>query len=145
MAVFGLLSLQLLAPRQSACICHSVNMEWGVKENCVAVIALKNCRKSQPQIFELLTPLKISQTFIYRAIKCYKELCRVEDRMRSRCLEGVKAEATIKTVWEQIHQNPLWKLKISTRLMSCLIRDDLHMTAHQHSNRHLLTPALKEI
>ena len=29
--------------------------------------------------------------------------------------------------------------------MSCLIRDDLHMTAHQHSNRHLLTPALKEI
>ena len=42
MAVFGLLSLQVLAPRQIACVCHSVNMEWGVMENHVAVIALHN-------------------------------------------------------------------------------------------------------
>jgi len=32
MAVFGLLSLQVLVPRQFALICHSVNMEWGVKD-----------------------------------------------------------------------------------------------------------------
>ena len=31
-------SLQLLPPRQFARICHSVNMEWGVKENHVAFI-----------------------------------------------------------------------------------------------------------
>jgi len=31
MAVFGLLSLQVFVPRQFALICHSVNMEWGVK------------------------------------------------------------------------------------------------------------------
>ena len=30
-------------------------------------------------------------------------------------------------------------------IKSCLIRDDLHMTAHLRSYGHLLTPALKEI
>jgi hypothetical protein len=35
-------------------------MEWGVKENHVAVIALHNCGKSYSQIFILLKPLKIS-------------------------------------------------------------------------------------
>jgi hypothetical protein len=59
MAVFGLLPLQVLVPRQFAHICHSVNMEWGVKENHVAVIALHNCGKSHSQIFRLLKPLKI--------------------------------------------------------------------------------------
>jgi len=59
MAVFGLLSLQELVPRQLARVCHSVNMEWGVKENRVAVIALQNCGTYCFQIFELLTPLKI--------------------------------------------------------------------------------------
>jgi hypothetical protein len=42
MAVFGLLFLQVLLPRQFARICHSVNVEWGVKENYVAVIDLHN-------------------------------------------------------------------------------------------------------
>jgi hypothetical protein len=60
MAVFGLLSLQVLVPRQFALVCHSVNMEWGVKESHVAVIALHNCGKSSSQIFKLLKPLKIS-------------------------------------------------------------------------------------
>jgi len=35
-------------------------MEWGFRENCVVVIALHKCRKSDSQIFELLKPLKIS-------------------------------------------------------------------------------------
>jgi len=39
MAVFGTLSLQVLVPWQFARVCHSVNMEWGVKENHVAVTA----------------------------------------------------------------------------------------------------------
>jgi len=50
--------------------------------------------------------------FIYWAIKHYKELWRVEDRARSGCLESVRAEAAIKTVWERICRNPLWKQKI---------------------------------
>jgi len=60
MAVFELLSLQVLVLRQFAIICHNVNMEWSVKENHVAVIALHNCRKSHSQIFRLLKPLNIS-------------------------------------------------------------------------------------
>jgi len=31
MAVFGLLSLQVLVPRQFALVCRSVNIGWGVK------------------------------------------------------------------------------------------------------------------
>jgi hypothetical protein len=63
MAAFGLLSLQVLVPRQFA-VCHSVNMEWGVKENHVAVIALHNWGKFKYQIFKLLKPLK-SESFVY--------------------------------------------------------------------------------
>ena len=74
MAIFGLLYLQVLVPRQFAHVCHSVNMEWGVKENHVAVIVLHRCRKSHSQIFELLKPLKNLRMFIYRAIKRYEEL-----------------------------------------------------------------------
>jgi hypothetical protein len=35
-------------------------MEWGFRENRVAVIALQKCRKSDSQIFRLLKPSKIS-------------------------------------------------------------------------------------
>jgi len=60
MAVFGLLSLQVLVPRQFALISHSVNMEWGVKEDHVVVTVLHNCGKSHSQIFKPLKQLKIS-------------------------------------------------------------------------------------
>ena len=57
MAVFGLMSLQVLVPRQFALVCHSVNMEWGVKELHVAVIVLHNCGKSYSRIIKHLKPL----------------------------------------------------------------------------------------
>jgi len=56
MAVLRLLSLQVLVPRQFALICHSVNMEWGVKENHVAVIAL-------PKSFSNFQTLKTIENF----------------------------------------------------------------------------------
>jgi hypothetical protein len=59
-----------------------VNMEWVFKENNVTVIALHKCGKTDSQIFKLLKPLKISRNFIYRAIKLYKDLRSVEDRVR---------------------------------------------------------------
>ena len=90
-------------------------MEWGFKENHVAVIALHKCGKSDSKIFRLLKPLKISQNFVYQAIKHYKGLWSVEDRARSGCLKSVRVEATIKTVWEWIRWNPLWKQKIMTQ------------------------------
>jgi hypothetical protein len=99
MAVFGLLSLQVLVRRQFALLCHSLNMEWGVKKNHMAVIALHSCGKSYSQIFKLLKPLKLSRMFICRAIKHYKELQTVKDRAQSGHLKSVRAEAAIKTVW----------------------------------------------
>jgi hypothetical protein len=70
-------------PRQFAHVSRSIKMEWGFKEKRVAVIALPKCGKSDYQILELLKPLKISQNFVYRDIKRYKELRGVEDRARS--------------------------------------------------------------
>jgi hypothetical protein len=69
----------------------------------VAVFALHNCGKSYSKIFKLLKPSKISQMFIYRAMKHYKELWRVVDRAWLGCLKSERAEDTIKTVWERIH------------------------------------------
>jgi hypothetical protein len=57
MAIFEPLILWILVPRQFACICRSINMQWGVKENRAAVTALHNCGKSCSQIFKLLKPL----------------------------------------------------------------------------------------
>jgi hypothetical protein len=119
MAVFGLLSLQVFAPTQFTHVCHSINMEWGVKENHVAVIALHNWGKSHSQIFELLKPLKILRMFVGWAVKCYKEFWRVEDWAQSGRLKNVRAQATIKTVWERIRQNLLWKQKIMSRPNQC--------------------------
>jgi hypothetical protein len=90
-------------------------MELDVKEKHVAVIALHNCRKSCSQIFELLKPLKILCMFICCAVKHYEELWRVEGRAQSERLKSLRAEAAIKTVWEWICQNPLWKQKIMSR------------------------------
>jgi transposase len=87
-------------------------MEWGFRENRVAVIALHKCGKSRSQIFKLLKPLKISRNFVYRAIKRYKELWGVEDRARSGRVKSVKLEAAIKRVRERIRRNPLWRRKI---------------------------------
>jgi len=73
-------------------------MEWGSKENHVAVIHLHKYGKSDSQIFNLFKPLKISCNFVYWAIKRYKELWGVEDRARSEHLKSVRAEAAIKKV-----------------------------------------------
>jgi hypothetical protein len=73
-------------------------MEWGVKENHVAVIALHNCGKSNSQFFKLLKPLKILRMFIYQAVKDFKKLWRGEDRAPSGRPKSVRAEATIKIV-----------------------------------------------
>jgi hypothetical protein len=59
--------------------------------------------------FRTVKPLKISRMFIYRAIKHYEELWRVEDRAQSGHLRSLRAQAAIKTLRERIHGNPLWK------------------------------------
>jgi hypothetical protein len=90
-------------------------MVWGVKENHVAATALHKCRKSYSPFFELLKPWKILRMFIYRAIKRYEELWRVEDRTQSGRLKSLRVKAAIKTVWEQIRRNPLWEQKFMSQ------------------------------
>jgi transposase len=90
-------------------------MQCGFKENRVAVIALHKCGKSDSQIFKLLKPLKISRSFVCRAIKRYKEFWGVEDRARSGRLKSARAEAALKIVRERIRQNPPWEQKIMSR------------------------------
>jgi len=70
-------------PRQFARVSRSVNMEWGVKENRVAVTVFHKRGKSDSQIFKLLKPLQISRNFVHRTIKRYMELWGVEDGARS--------------------------------------------------------------
>jgi len=125
-------------------------MEWGFKESHVAVIALHKSGKSDSQIFKLLKSLKISQNFIYQAIKPYKELWGFADRAWSGCLKSVRAEATIKTVADSPKstletEDHVPRAEHINPIKSCLIRDDLHVKAHLRSKGHLLTPALKEI
>lgn len=127
-------------------------MEWGIKENRVAVIALFKCGKSESEIYKLLKNLKISRMFINRAIKRYNELSGVQDRVRSGRPRSVRTPETIKAVRERIRRNPLRKqkilsreLNISNRSMCRLVRDDLSMKAYRRSTGHLLTARLKEI
>jgi hypothetical protein len=90
--------------------------------------------------------------FVYRATKHYEELWRVEETALLGHLRCLWAQATSKTMQEQIHRNPLWKRKIMSRelniliqTMSQFIRDDQHMTVYQLSKGQILTPALKAI
>jgi len=46
---------------QFAHVSRGVNMEWGFKENRVAVITLHKCGESDSKIFKLLKPLKFHE------------------------------------------------------------------------------------
>ena len=127
-------------------------MEWGVKENHVAVTALHSFGKCYSQTFKLLKGFKISCMFVYRATKHYEEHWRVEERALLGHLRRLRAQAASKTVQEQIRRNPLWKRKITSRELNILIhwkshiiRDDQHITVYHLSKGHILTPALKAI
>ena len=110
MAVFGLVSLRVVVPT----VCCRLSQRRHAVGCHVPVIALPNCRKSHSQIFILLKLLKISRMFICGAMKCYKEIWTVEDRVRSGRLKSVRAEDAIRTVRERIGRFPLWKQQISS-------------------------------
>jgi len=76
--------------RQSAQVSRSFNSKWGFKENCVAVIALHKCGKSDSQIFKVFKPLKISRNFIYRGIKIVRNcgVLKTEFGQDARKFEG---------------------------------------------------------
>lgn len=126
-------------------------MEWGDKENRIAIIALYKVGKTPSFIFDTLNPLGISRMFVYRTIERYDETQGVEDRPRSGRPRSVRTPNAIKAVAARIRRNPLRKQKImsremeiSTRSMSRLIKSDLKMGAFRRSTGQYLTPSLKK-
>lgn len=127
-------------------------MEWGIKENRVAVIALYKCKKSAKEIFNLLKPLKITRKFVYRCINRFNEVCSVDDKPRSGRPRVVRTKRAINAVKERIRRNPLRKQKIMAREMhipprtiSRILKEDLKLGAFRRSTGQRLTLGLRSI
>ena len=75
-------------------------MEWGDKENRIAVIALHKVGMEPNTIFETLHSLGISRMFVYRAINRYNETSSVYDRKRSGRPRIIRTKKAIKAVRE---------------------------------------------
>ncbi len=57
-------------------------MEWGVYENCVAIVALYRCGMLPTKIVKTLTPFGINKRLVFRTFSRYKETNNVSDRVR---------------------------------------------------------------
>lgn len=125
-------------------------MEWGLKENRVAVIALHKCGQPPNMIFKLLQKLKINKQFIYRTIHRYSNTLTVDDRKRSGRPRTVRTPAVIKAVKARITRNPVRKQKLLAIQMTVkrsslkkIINDDLGLHAYRRRKGHLLNARLK--
>ncbi|KAA5753606.1 helix-turn-helix domain-containing protein, partial [Klebsiella pneumoniae] len=87
-------------------------MEWTLKEDRVAVIALHRCGYAPIQIFNILKNLNITKRFVYRTIKRYNEDSSVDDRSRSGRPRSVRTPAVIKAVKARNQRNPKRKQKL---------------------------------
>ena len=74
-----------MIPSQFENILQSVKMEWGEREDRVAVVALYRCGKKPKEIFNFRKPLDITIRFIYRAIKQCREHSTIGDQARPGC------------------------------------------------------------
>lgn len=126
-------------------------MEWGDKENRIAVVALKKCGYERGDIFRMLRPLGISRSFVYRAVKLFEDTDGVRDRQRSGRPRTTRTPQAIKAVKQRIDRNPLRKQKILSRemqiepsSMSRILKQDLGLSAYKRHTGHLLTNALKK-
>jgi transposase len=126
-------------------------MEWGDKENRIAVIALHKVGMEPNAIFKTLHTLGISKMFVYRAINRYNETSSVCDRKRSGRPRSVRTKKVVKAVRERIRRNPVRKqkilsreMKIAPRTMSRILKDDLGLAAYKRRTGHFLTDNLKK-
>lgn len=117
-----------------------------------AVIALHKAGKSVSEIVKLLGTDGVKRLFVYRTIQRYRETGDVVDRVRSGRPRSIRTKKTIKAVREKLRRNPVRKqkvmardMKISTRSMSRILRDDLKVKAYKRYTGQLLTPQLKKI
>ncbi|CAH2092028.1 unnamed protein product [Euphydryas editha] len=120
-------------------------MEWGVKENRIAVIALHKVGMEPPIIFQTLQKLGISRMFVYRTIN---NTSSVEDQKRSGWPHAVRTTKAA-AVKVRIRRNPIRKQKIlsremeiPTRTLSRIIKQDLKLAAYRRYIGHALNQYL---
>jgi len=129
-----------------------VNVEWGFKENRIAMIALFKCKKLLLEIYNLLKPLKITQKCVYRTIKRFSEMNTVDDRPRSGRPRETRTNTAVKAVAQRIRRNPLRKqknmardMKIPLRTISRIIKENHGFGAYRRSTGQRLTESLRQI
>lgn len=127
-------------------------MNWGLKENRVAVIALHKCGHPPNTILKLLQNLKINKQFVYRTISRYNMTQSIDDRERSGRPRTIRTPAAIKAVKARITRNPVRKQKLMAIQMSIkrstlkkIINDDLGLHAYRRRKGHMLNARLKAI
>lgn len=126
-------------------------MEWGTKENRIAVIALYKVGKEPADIFDTLKKLGISRMFVYRTIQRYTETMSVDDRERSGRPRSIRTNQAVNAVKARIRRNPIRKQKILSREMripprtlSRIIKQDLGLGAYRRYTGHTLNQVLKQ-
>lgn len=127
-------------------------MEWGQREDRVAVIALHNCGHSPSTIFKLLQNLGISLRLVHRTIKRWRDEHSIDDGKRSGRPRTVCTPAAIKAVRSRLHRNPVRKQKIMALQMTLkrssiktIINRDLKLRAYRRKKGHLLNNRLKNL
>ncbi|CAG4973152.1 unnamed protein product [Colias eurytheme] len=127
-------------------------MEWTLKENRIAVLALHRCGHSPSTIFRLLKNLKITRRFVYRTINRYNEVSSVEDKKRTGRPRSARTPAVIKAIKARIRRNPVRKQKlmalqmgVSRKIVKKVLNEDLKLRAYKKKSGHLLNARLKEI
>ncbi|TLL55228.1 helix-turn-helix domain-containing protein, partial [Acinetobacter baumannii] len=129
-----------------------LNMEWTLKEDRVAVIALHRCGYAPIQIFNILKNLNITKRFVYRTIKRYNEDSSVDDRSRSGRPRSVRTPAVIKAVKARIQRNPKRKQKLlalqmglSRTTVKRVLNEDLGLRAYRRKTGHRLNARLMDL
>lgn len=127
-------------------------MEWTLKENRIAVIALHRCGHSPSTIFKLLKNLNITLRFVYRTIDRYNEVSSVEDKKRTGRPRSARTPAVIKAIKARIARNPVRKQKlmalqmgVSRKTVKQVLNEDLSLRAYKKKSGHLLNTRLKAI
>ncbi|RVE41612.1 hypothetical protein evm_013738 [Chilo suppressalis] len=113
-------------------------MEWTLKEDRVAVIALHRCSYAPIQIFDILKILNITKRFVYRTIKRYNEDSSVDDRSRSG-----RPRSVIKAVKARIQRNP--KMGLSRTPVKRVLNEDLGLRAYRRKTGHSLNARLMDL
>ncbi len=118
----------------------------------IVIITLHECGWSPSEIVILLKPLGIDHLFVFCMVKWYSKTGDTVDKLREGHRHSVHMPNVIHAVREYVRWNPLHKQKrmtvemsVSAQSMSCILHDNLKLSAYKHGISHTLTPKLKEI